>query len=376
MSQAKVIKNMETARADAVDLSMEMLNLLKELDAASENLVALRKENVQLRLKMRQLTLASSATATATPLPPLIRQSKKMNQVLLACENIAARKEAVLIHGEPGSGKSLLADYIASLGPRKKKPYFRLCCGEYPGPLLEEAIFGWIEGERPGFLALADEGTLFIDQIDLCPIPLQHKLLSYLKDGEYYKKNSTKVSKSDVRILAAAEQPLASITEKGLFLPELFYALNALFLIAPPLRNRKEDIIPLARCFLEGLNHRHGLRKTLSPEALSLLRTRDYPGNARDLRLLIEDAYQVTGGEEILPSCFPVVAKEPAPPSYEEGDRTLRALLEEYEQRILVHYLKEVKTEEALAKKLGISQSTISRKLAKCQAKGKRNRDK
>jgi PAS domain S-box-containing protein len=237
----------------------------------------------------------------------LVSHSAAMRRVLELLPQIAPSDVTVLIHGETGTGKELLARAIHNLSTRKNKPFVPVNCGALPDTLLESELFGYVKGaftgavkDKPGRFALAEGGTIFLDEIgDISPA-LQVRLLRVLQEHTYEPLGSTRTHTANVRVLAATHRDLGSQIRKGLFREDLYYRLNVVKLDLPPLRKRKEDIPLLVEHFIATYNRRQGKSVGgVAPEAMSLLMAHDYPGNVRELENLIERAFVLCVGERI-----------------------------------------------------------------------------
>ena len=233
----------------------------------------------------------------------LVSHSAQMRRVFELLPQIAASDATVLIHGATGTGKELLARAIHGLSTRANKPFVPVNCGALPDTLLESELFGYVKGaftgaarDKPGRFALAEGGTVFLDEIgDISPA-LQVRLLRVLQERTYEPLGGTQTRHTDVRVIAATHRDLAVMIRKGLFREDLFYRLNVVKVDLPPLKKRKEDVPLLVDHFVTRFNRRQG--KTVagvSPEALSLLMAHDYPGNVRELENIVERAFVLCG---------------------------------------------------------------------------------
>jgi PAS domain S-box-containing protein len=286
--------------------------------------------------------------------------------------NIAESDSTVLIQGASGTGKELFAKAIHNLSRRKTKPLVKVNCGALPDTLLESELFGYIKGaftdakkDKPGRFALANGGTIFLDEVgDMSP-SLQVKLLRVLQEKEYEPLGATNLRVTDVRIIAATNQDLSILVKEGKFRDDLFYRLNVVKIELPPLSKRREDIPLLIDAFIQKFNAKMGKKITgVSDKALRLLLKYDYPGNVRELENIIEHAFVLCGGNRIDVDCLPkeltmnredmnsfVPLKEEAP--FE------RAEAEVVEKTLKKHKGNRIKA----AQELGISRATLWRKI-------------
>jgi transcriptional regulator with PAS, ATPase and Fis domain len=221
-----------------------------------------------------------------------------MQRLFRILEQVSESDTTVLLEGETGTGKELFAKAIHSLSNREKGPFIAINCGSLPDTLLESELFGYKAGaftdakkDKPGRLALAEGGTIFLDEIgDISPA-LQVKLLRVLQDKMYEPLGSTKSEKANVRIVAAANKKLEDLVRQGAFREDLYYRINVVKLVLPPLRSRKEDIPLLIDHFVRKFNRLSGKEiQGLSPEALPVLMSHEFPGNIRELENIIEYA--------------------------------------------------------------------------------------
>jgi len=294
----------------------------------------------------------------------IITQSKRMKAIFRLIERVASTTSSVLVTGESGTGKELIARAIVFNSDRKDKPYLTINCGAIPENLLESELFGHARGaftgavrDHQGVLEAADGGTLFLDEIGEIPPSAQVKLLRFLQEGECRRVGETKVRKLDVRIIAATNRDLEDAVRDGSFREDLFFRLNVIPIVLPPLRDRREDIPPLAAHLLQRLCETHGRRVTgLSPEALRAFMNYDWPGNVREMENVIEYALHLTDeGNPIRPEQLPpkVFADAAAP-----GITGDPVSIDEYTQRAVVA-LQTDHSEEQIAEILGISRKNL-----------------
>ncbi|MCD4762638.1 MAG: sigma 54-interacting transcriptional regulator, partial [Desulfobacterales bacterium] len=228
----------------------------------------------------------------------IISKNKEMKRLFGMLELIAESDTTVLIEGESGTGKELFAKAIHSVSNRRKGPLITINCSSIPDTLLESELFGYKAGaftdakkDKSGRLALAEGGTLFIDEIGDISQLLQAKLLRVLQDKVYEPLGSTSSLKANVRIVAATNKNLEKLVKNGTFRDDLYYRVNVVKLLLPPLRKRKEDIPLLAEHFIRKFNRLNDRKiQGISPEALSILMSHDFPGNIRELENIIEYA--------------------------------------------------------------------------------------
>src|SRR5437868_10242604 len=236
----------------------------------------------------------------------IVGRSPEMEKLYRLIQKVAHSRYPVLIYGESGTGKELVARSIHFLGPHKEKPFIPVDCGSLVPTLIESELFGYVKGAftgaaRPkeGLLAIAEGGTVFLDEIGELPIDLQAKLLRALQEKEIRPVGSTRPIPINVRILAATNRDLETAVQQGTFRKDLFFRLNVVNIRIPALRERKQDVPLLVGHFLERLNRASGVDRTISDEALRLMIAYDWPGNIRELESCLERATTLTSGPNI-----------------------------------------------------------------------------
>ncbi len=238
----------------------------------------------------------------------IIAVSEGLRSALALAQTVAAVDTTVLIVGETGTGKELLARYIHRHSPRASGPFVVINCGAIPRELAESELFGYergaftgaVERVHPGKFELADRGTIFLDEISELPLELQVKLLRVLQDRSFYRLGGREEIQVDVRVIAATNRDLEQMVREGRFREDLYYRLNVAVITVPPLRERPEDILPLATAFVDEFNRRFNKRITgFAPEAVSLLLAYPWRGNVRELRNAIERAVLLEQSEVI-----------------------------------------------------------------------------
>jgi len=322
-----------------------------------------RNVTEQMRLSETCMTLRREIERQAQ-FHNIITQSKRMKAVFRLIERVASTTSSVLITGESGTGKELIARAIVFNSDRKDKPYMAVNCGAIPENLLESELFGHVRGaftgavrDHQGLLEASDGGTLFLDEVGEIPPAAQVKLLRFLQEGESRRVGDTKVRKFDVRIIAATNRDLEEAVEDGSFREDLFFRLNVIPIFLPPLRDRREDIPPLAAHLLQRLCDAHSRNVTgLSPEALKAFMNYPWPGNVREMENVIEYALHLTDdGNPIRPEQLPPKLFTGAEPAGSPGDRVS---IEEYTKRSIAA-LQGDHSEEQIAEILGISRKNL-----------------
>ncbi len=237
----------------------------------------------------------------------IIAESPQMKRIVRHIESIAPSDVTVLITGESGVGKEVVAKLIHKKSKRKNKPFVAINCGAIPKELLESELFGYVKGaftgassNKKGLIEEANGGTLFLDEIGELPIDLQVKLLRVLQENEIRPIGSNKSKEINVRFIAATNKNLEEMVKKGLFRKDLFYRLNVIPIHIPPLRERKEDIVPLAKYFIKKFCLKYNVpEKELTKNAIQQLLNYNWDGNVRELEHMIERAVIITNGNKI-----------------------------------------------------------------------------
>jgi DNA-binding NtrC family response regulator len=321
---------------------------------------ALRRENENLRAQLRE----------RFGLPGLIAQSPTMQTVLDLVGHVAPTDATVLIQGESGTGKEVIAKAIHHASARAARPFVAVNCGAVPETLLESELFGYVRGaftgaaiNKLGLFEEADGGTLFLDEIAEMPGVLQVKLLRALQSGEVRRLGATRSATFDVRVIAATHGDLVTLISQGSFREDLFYRLNVIQLVLPPLRDRREDIPALAEHFLARAASKLGRQLRLSPPAIERLLRYPWPGNVRELENAIERAAILTRGDS--------VEAEDLPPHVSAGlqlgpspSLPRQISLAEAERAHILQTLERFgRNHSGAAEALGIGRTTLWRKL-------------
>ena len=308
---------------------------------------------------------------------PILASSEKMRHILKTGHKFAKLGVSnILLLGESGTGKNLLAKFIHNNGRRKKKPFIEISCAAIPENLLEAELFGYEKGAftgadprgKVGLFELAHEGTLFLDEIGDLPLPVQVKLLKYWDNQEIYHIGGIKPIKVDCIIIAATNKDLKKQVNQGKFREDLFYRLNAVNLRMPPLRERREDISNLAHHFLNMYNQAYDLKKRLSPQALKVLLSYQFPGNIRELKNIINSAVLMSEKDVLEKSIVNAILdlkleNDTLPIEHGEDTQSLKNQLLSVEKTILADALSRYRSTREIAKHLNLSQSSVVRKL-------------
>lgn len=360
----------EAMKAGASDyvlkpFSMEEIKLIlrKELDVNR-----LREENRSLREALGQRYQFSN----------IVAYSPKMQEVLGTVERVAPTNSTVLLGGESGVGKDLIARAIHQHSRRASEAFIKVNCTAIPENLLESELFGYERGAftganmtKPGRFELADKGTIFLDEIGDVPGSIQVKLLHVLQDRQFERLGGTKTLKVDVRVIAATNQDLRAALEQGTFREDLYYRLNVVPISIPPLRERKEEIPYLADYFIDRFARESGKPLTgITPPALKTLMDFHWPGNVRELENIIERAVALSAGTVIDVGDIHLDVSRPGPSASTAPDATpfppAGVTLEHFEDEIIREALRRANGNKSQAARLlGLSRNALRYRLAK-----------
>ncbi|MBI3271373.1 MAG: sigma-54-dependent Fis family transcriptional regulator [Planctomycetes bacterium] len=328
--------------------------------------VAVRRAIEHRRLVRQQGSRAPQPPSTAGP-SQIVGRSRAMVDVYKTVAEASATSTTILIRGETGTGKERIAEFIHTHSPRADGPYLAINCSSLTESLLESELFGHVKGaftgafaSKKGLFEEASGGTLFLDEVGDTPLSLQAKLLRALAEHEIKPVGSSEVITVDVRIIAATNKGLEAMVKSGEFREDLFYRLNVVPILLPPLRDRVEDIPELVQHFLEKYNAANGKNvASVAPEALALLVAYPWPGNVRQLEAVIERAVTLNRKTVIL--------TEDLDPKLRESGRLRRLpTLEDKEKEYIQQVLQETRGNvKAAAEILGIDRKTLYRKCSR-----------
>ena len=296
------------AFADQAAIAIENARLYEELNAA------------RLKLSVENESLREQALGEKH-LDSIVGTSESVHQIQFAIRRAAASASTVLLRGESGSGKGLVARIVHNFGPRSSGPFIKFNCAALPENLAESELFGHEKGaftgadrRRPGRFELAHEGTIFLDEIGKLSMSMQAKLLRVVEDKEFERVGGTQTMKVDVKIIAATNLDLERAIREGVFREDLYYRLNILPIFLPPLRDRKEDIVPLTEHFVRKICRDLGIEpKRLGPGVMDLLLSWEWPGNVRELEATIHRAIVMSGEEELTERDFHALLSDTGP---------------------------------------------------------------
>jgi len=305
----------------------------------------------------------------------IIFKSEAMERVMQTSLKICSLDCCVLLQGEPGVGKSLVAKLIHRHSSRSKGPFMCVSCGAIPESLIESELFGYERGAftgarkegKPGVFELADKGTLFLDEIDQLLFHLQAKLLHFLEEKEILRVGGIEYKKIDVRVIAASNQNLENLVKERRFRKDLFFRVNVIPIHIPPLRERLEDIPPLISFFLSNCNKKYKKDRSISSGVVDILCEYNFPGNVRELSNLIERMAALAENKKIKSKDIPQYLRKSVntPLSLQEEELPLRKAMERLESFMIRKALEKHSSQRKAARALGVNQSTIARKMRK-----------
>ncbi|WP_225773523.1 sigma-54 interaction domain-containing protein [Pseudomonas sp. Marseille-Q5115] len=338
----------------------ELLRMKHERDELAQ-FKQLRNSTARLHAGQRDNLLQSS----------MVAHQEVSGQVFALARQVAASSVKVLLQGETGVGKTLVAQFIHNASPRAKEPFLALNCGALPENLIEAELFGYAPGAftgagpkgKRGLLELAHHGTLFLDEIGDLPLAVQVKLLKVIEENRFIPVGGLELKEVDVRIISATHHDLKSQVAAGKFRADLFYRLNVVPISIPALRERREEIPPLLEYYLASFNGRYEREVQLSLEALDLLCDYDWPGNIRELINIVERLVVTNHTGTIQALDLPEEILQLSPSAAENSRLPLRKVLENAERAAIRAALQAHKTTRLAAKALGVSQATVVQKM-------------
>lgn len=310
----------------------------------------------------------------------MVNKSVKMKKIMDLATRVASVDSTILIQGESGVGKGLLAEIIVGNSPRVNKPFVKIDCGAIPENLLESELFGYKKGAftgasnegKIGLIELANNGTLFLDEIGDLPLSLQVKLLNVIQDKKIMPIGSNQPINVDIRIIVATNRDLKEMVKNKKFREDLYYRLNVIPITIPPLRERKEDIPDLILYLLNDYNKKFGFNKKIKPEVIRVLMKYDWPGNIRELQNIIERLIVISSDEEIEINDLKISGLEFLLEEINEYEVfnglddlkniNYKEIIENYEKEFLIKVMKKCNCTTEMANILKIDASTIRKK--------------
>jgi transcriptional regulator with GAF, ATPase, and Fis domain len=362
---------------DNVKKQMKLLAAKEEVEILNQQLSEkVQRQSRELAAARRSLEQSRQYLETKYNYENIIGRSEPVQQLFRLLDRTTETDVPVLIQGESGTGKELVARAIHFNGPRKSQPFISENASSISETLFESELFGHVKGaftgavvDHKGLFELADKGTLFLDEIGNLSMEMQSKLLRVLENGDIRRVGGKDVRKVDVRIITATNRDLPSLVKEGLFREDLFYRLNVIKIILPPLRERGEDIPLLAEHFLKEYAASSGTPpKTLAAEAMTLLTEHDWPGNVRELENEMRRLAALSGNAPVITADFVSPHIRSAPPSpamtIPDQPRDLRETVEEIEKRIIQNTLDKYRGNKSkTARMLGLSRDGLRKKM-------------
>jgi PAS domain S-box-containing protein len=358
----------EEGRIIRVVVSERDITEIDKLQRELEDQEAIKGQFWHHMIEQQQAELASNT---------IIAKSPCMIKALRQAIKVSSADSTVLIHGQSGVGKGLFADLIHKNSTRSGKPMIKINCGAIPESLIESELFGHERGAftgaqaaKPGYLELADEGVLFLDEIAELPLASQVKLLRFLEDGRVTRLGGTAGRTVNVRIIAATHRDLEKMVAENTFRLDLYYRLHVIPLHIPSLKERQDCLLPLIRYYIDFFGCKIGRQKRLARGAIDALLTYSYPGNVRELmnlceRLVVMSETDVIDIQDLPAQLFSSVVGPEQPMTRWPHEMTLEQILESVERSLLVEAMNEHANQYRIAEALGINQSTVARKLKK-----------
>jgi PAS domain S-box-containing protein len=338
---------------------------MTELIKLRHDLVAMRTDIERIESEVERLRTANRH------IEGLVAKSNAMRQIVEIALRVAKVEATVLISGESGVGKEVIANLIHRESGRHRGPFIKVNCGAIPRELLESELFGYEAGAftgaarkgKPGLIELAHRGTLFLDEIGELPLDLQVKLLHVIQDRCLMRVGATRAVELDIRIVAATNRNLRDMVAAKTFRTDLYYRLNVVPIEIPPLRCRREDIVPLAEHALGAFNVAYRCGKSIDRRVLSALSHYDWPGNVRELRNIVERLVVMSAADTIMME--DLAAHVPIASDKSDEALGLRKRVENFERALIADALTRFGSTRAAAQHLGISQPTLVRKMAR-----------
>ena len=358
------VEAMKAGASDYLLKPFSLEDMMITLEKVLE-LHALRRENRELKEELTR----------RYDFGQIIGRSEKMRDIFETAKRVAPTRATVLLGGESGVGKGMLARAIHLSSPRRDAPFVKIACSAIPENLMESELFGYEKGaftgavrSHPGKFEQADGGTVFLDEIGDVPASVQVKLLRVLQEREFERLGSAKTVQVDVRIVAATNQDLRAALEQGTFREDLYYRLNVVPINLPPLRERKEDIPYLVDHFLRQFADDTGGRvQGMAPEALDKLKAYHWPGNVRELENIIQRSMVLAQGEVLGPADIHLDGAKRSPPSTdgEVGFLPDGMTLDEYEQELIREAMRRADNNKSQAARLlGLTRNALRYRLS------------
>jgi TyrR family helix-turn-helix protein len=309
------------------------------------------------------------------PVQEMILTDDAMKTIVETIYRISQFDSTVLITGESGTGKSMLAKFIHENSRRCREPFVTINCATIPENLIESELFGYVSGAftgasqkgKPGMIELADKGTLFLDEIGLLPLSLQSKFLQLIQEKTYTPIGALKSKTVDIRIISATNLDLRAQIDEKKFREDLYYRLRVIELHMPPLRERPDAAEPLIAYFIKQFNKKYSMEKTISQQAIEILKQHHWTGNIRELQYVLERLFVTSPDNQITTDDLPPLSSQLSvcPRERLQKEMNFDAEVEQYEQSLLQKAFNEYKSSYKIAAALGMTQTRASRLLRK-----------
>lgn len=343
-----------------------VLAIMREMTEMNRLRIRLEEAEQRSRQYLRELTYLRSSHMESL----FIGCDSAVERIRQTINHVAKTDATVLITGETGTGKEVLATEIFCKSSRSGRPYIKVNCAAIPDSLLESELFGYEKGAftgagkegKPGYFEMANGGTILLDEIGEMPMKLQSKLLRVLQEREITRVGGVRTIRLDVRVIAATNQELRQKINAGTFREDLYYRLNVIPIMIPPLRERRGDIALLTYMFLEKFSKKHGKSKSMEPSAIDAIEDHEWPGNVRELENTLERLVLIGDESAITDLEVAVVLGKDQRNVYQAGRQTLKEQMDQLERSILEKALKQYKSSHKAAKALGVTQPTVLRK--------------
>ncbi|MBY0149055.1 sigma-54-dependent Fis family transcriptional regulator [Neobacillus niacini] len=356
--------------AELMTSAVPILNENGEIDLVV--ITSTQVETIKM-MKAKEEKVESKLTQEISDGSQIITNSGKIKSILEFCKKVAPTDSNILILGESGTGKSVLAQYIHKISRRKNGPFLAINCAAIPEELLESELFGYAKGAftgashlgKQGLIEAANGGTLFLDEIGEMPLSVQAKLLQVIQEKQFIPVGSNKVKKVDIRIMAATNKNLADLVKDKAFREDLFYRLNVIDIHLPPLSERKEDIVPLIYNFLNKFNQKYNENKVISDECLNILIHYSWPGNIRQLENLMERLVIVSNSIIQLADIPDIINESVGQVTQLALPNSLDKALDETKRTFIRRSFQTYKSSRKVANDLGISQTKAANLIRK-----------
>lgn len=337
-----------------------------DMSSLSDLELQLRELEAVNKLIQRELEISKSLLSMDNP---LVFKSKEMEAIKLLALRVAKVDSTVLISGESGVGKGVLSQFIHDNSNRKDGAFVKIDCSGLPASLIESELFGYVGGAftgasregKKGLVELAENGSLFLDEIGELDLGLQVKLLQLIQEKKFKPVGGTDYISVDTRIISASNRDLKEMVKKGTFRGDLYYRLNVIPIRIPPLRERRVDIVPLIKHFLNKNNQKYGSQKKISSQAMKKLINYSWPGNIRELENEIERLV-VISDTRVIHEDYVLFDRSEDQSPYNSLDRSFRENVLDFERDLLKDYLSSSKDIKDLSKKTGLEASSLRKK--------------